>query len=61
MMVKISFFFFFIVFERMWRGIVVIDECYLVDFVSSYMFVLKIKPCMCKYERIQIVKLRMAY
>ena len=50
MMVKILFFFFFIVFERMWWGIVVIDECYLVDFVSSYMFVLKIKLCMCKYE-----------
>lgn len=39
----------------------VIDGCYLVDPASSHMLVSKIKPCMCKYERIQTVKLRMAH
>src|SRR3954468_18532009 len=34
--------------------------CYLVDPASSHMLVSKIKPCMCKYEQIQTVKLRMA-
>lgn len=33
----------------------------LVDPASSHMLVSKIKPCMCKYERIQTVKLRMAH
>ncbi|KAD0306339.1 hypothetical protein E3N88_44471 [Mikania micrantha] len=28
---------------------------------SSHMLVSKIKPCMCKYEQIQTVKLRMAH
>ncbi|KAK1310374.1 hypothetical protein QJS10_CPA08g00786 [Acorus calamus] len=37
------------------------EECYLVDPASSHMLVSKIKPCMCKYELIQIVKLRMAH
>ncbi|KAL2248109.1 UNVERIFIED_CONTAM: hypothetical protein Sindi_2663200 [Sesamum indicum] len=36
------------------------EECYLVDPASSHMLVSKIKPCMCKYELIQTVKLRMA-
>ena len=36
-------------------------ECYLVDPASSHMLVSKIKPCMCKYEQIQTVKLRMAH
>jgi hypothetical protein len=36
-------------------------ECYLVDPASSHMLVTKIKPCMCKYELIQTVKLRMAH
>lgn len=35
--------------------------CYLVDPASSHMLVSKIKPCMCKYEQIQTVKLRMAH
>ena len=35
--------------------------CYLVDPASSHMLVSKIKPCMCKYELIQTVKLRMAH
>lgn len=39
----------------------VIEECYLVDPASSHMLVSKIKPCMCKYELIQTVKLRMAH
>lgn len=34
---------------------------YLVDPASSHMLVSKIKPCMCKYEQIQTVKLRMAH
>jgi hypothetical protein len=34
---------------------------YLVDPASSHMLVSKIKPCMCKYELIQTVKLRMAH
>ncbi|KAL0745293.1 hypothetical protein Bca101_102222 [Brassica carinata] len=34
-------------------GLAVIYECYLVDPASSHMLVSKIKPCMCKYERIQ--------
>ena len=37
------------------------DGCYLVDPASSHMLVSKIKPCMCKYELIQTVKLRMAH
>lgn len=39
----------------------VIEGCYLVDPASSHMLVSKIKPCMCKYELIQTVKLRMAH
>ncbi|KAG5614884.1 hypothetical protein H5410_014708 [Solanum commersonii] len=39
----------------------VVEECYLVDSANSHMLVSKIKPCMCKYEQIQIVKLRMAH
>ena len=39
----------------------VAQECYLVDPASSHMLVSKIKPCMCKYELIQTVKLRMAH
>jgi hypothetical protein len=35
--------------------------CYLVDPASSHMLVSKIKPCMCKYELFQTVKLRMAH
>ena len=42
-------------------GAVVNEECYLVDPASSHMLVSKIKPCMCKYELIQTVKLRMAH
>ncbi|CAL0302081.1 unnamed protein product [Lupinus luteus] len=38
-----------------------VDGCYLVDPASSHMLVSKIKPCMCKYELIQTVKLRMAH
>ncbi|KAL9227668.1 hypothetical protein vseg_021755 [Gypsophila vaccaria] len=38
-----------------------VKECYLVDPASSHMLVSKIKPCMCKYELIQTVKLRMAH
>ena len=38
----------------------VFEECYLVDPASSHMLVSKIKPCMCMYEQIQTVKLRMA-
>ncbi|KAI9109493.1 hypothetical protein K1719_019547 [Acacia pycnantha] len=38
------------------RGVA--EECYLVDPASSHMLVSKIKPCMCKYELIQTVKLR---
>ena len=37
------------------------DGFYLVDPASSHMLVSKIKPCMCKYELIQTVKLRMAH
>ena len=37
------------------------SDSYLVDSASSHMLVSKIKPCMCKYERIQTVKLRMAH
>lgn len=36
-------------------------ESYLVDPASSHMLVSKIKPCMCEYELIQTVKLRMAH
>ena len=36
-------------------------ECYPVDPASSHILVSKIKPCMCKYELIQTVKLRMAH
>ena len=39
----------------------VINGRYLVDPASSHMLVSKIKPCMCKYELIQTVKLRMAH
>jgi hypothetical protein len=42
-------------------GIDVVNGCYLVDPASSHMLVSKIKPCMCKYELIQTVKLRMAH
>ena len=42
-------------------GANVAKECYLVDPASSHMLVSKIKPCMCKYELIQTVKLRMAH
>lgn len=42
-------------------GAGVSEECYLVDPASSHMLVSKIKPCMCKYEQIQTVKLRMAH
>ena len=42
-------------------GVGVGEECYLVDPASSHMLVSKIKPCMCKYELIQTVKLRMAH
>ena len=38
-----------------------VKECYLVDPASSHMLVSKIKPCMCKYELNQTVKLRMAH
>ncbi|KAK7285916.1 hypothetical protein RJT34_20703 [Clitoria ternatea] len=38
-----------------------INGCYLVDPASIHMLVSKIKPCMCKYEQIQTVKLRMAH
>ena len=37
------------------------QDSYLVDPASSHMLVSKIKPCMCKYELIQTVKLRMAH
>lgn len=47
------------------RAIAVIGSsrrmCYLVDPASSHMLVSKIKPCMCKYELIRTVKLRMAH
>lgn len=36
-------------------------DSYLVDPASSHMLVSKIKPCMCKYELIRTVKLRMAH
>lgn len=39
----------------------IVHGCYLVDPASSHMLVSKIKPCMCKYELIQTVKLRMAH
>ena len=39
----------------------VFEGCYLVDPASSHMLVSKIKPCMCKYELIPTVKLRMAH
>ena len=38
-----------------------VRTCYLVDPASSHMLVSKIKPCMCKYELIRTVKLRMAH
>lgn len=44
---------------RAMRGVA--EGCYLVDPASSHMLVSKIKPCMCKYELIQTVKLRMAH
>src|SRR4029450_47087 len=43
------------------RGAGVAKECYLVDPASSHLLVSKIKPCMCKDELIQTVKLRMAH
>ena len=46
---------------RAMRSRPVVEECYLVDPASSHMLVSKIKPCMCKYELIQTVKLRMAH
>lgn len=61
MTVKTSYFPTFLVFAGICRGLAVIYECYLVDPASSHMLVSKIKPCMCKYERIQTVKLRMAH
>ena len=36
-------------------------ECYLVDPASSQRLVSQIKPCMCKYDLIQTVKLRRAH
>lgn len=42
-------------------GVDVGKDCYLVDPASSHMLVSKIKPCMCKYELNQTVKLRMAH
>ena len=51
-----------LVFSRgLCAGVEVGKECYLVDPASSHMLVSKIKPCMCKYELIQTVKLRMAH
>lgn len=47
--------------RRASSGTGVDKECYLVDPASSHMLVSKIKPCMCKYELIQTVKLRMAH
>ena len=61
MTVKTSSLLTYLAFERIVRGLAVIYECYLVDPASSHMLVSKIKPCMCKYERIQTVKLRMAH
>ena len=49
------------VFRGPFAGVDVAKECYLVDPASSHMLVSKIKPCMCKYELIQTVKLRMAH
>ena len=43
------------------RCAAVVRGRYLVDPASSHMLVSKIKPCMCKYEQIQTVKLRMAH
>jgi hypothetical protein len=49
-------------FVRRWMHAAdVMNGCYLVDPASSHMLVSKIKPCMCKYELIQTVKLRMAH
>lgn len=45
--------------SRAARGVT--EGRYLVDPASSHMLVSKIKPCMCKYELIQTVKLRMAH
>lgn len=47
--------------RRFHASVGVAEECYLVDPASSHMLVSKIKPCMCKYELIQTVKLRMAH
>lgn len=52
--------------RRLWhclgsRSVTPFEGCYLVDPASSHMLVSKIKPCMCKYELIQTVKLRMAH
>lgn len=49
------------VLARAMRRRLVGEECYLVDPASSHMLVSKIKPCMCKYELTQTVKLRMAH
>lgn len=48
-------------FVRFHASVGIVKECYLVDPASSHMLVSKIKPCMCKYELIQTVKLRMAH
>lgn len=50
-------------FARVGHGALSVSRigCYLVDPASSHMLVSKIKPCMCKYEQIQTVKLRMAH
>jgi hypothetical protein len=49
------------VLDRTHVAVGIVEECYLVDPASSHMLVSKIKPCMCKYELIQTVKLRMAH
>ena len=38
-----------------------LKECYLVDPASSHMIVSYIKLCMCKYELIQTMKMRIAH
>ena len=48
-------------FDGPWAVRGVMKDSYLVDPASSHMLVSKIKPCMCKYELIQTVKLRMAH
>lgn len=51
----------FLIRQWAWAVLASRKECYLVDPASSHMLVSKIKPCMCKYELIQTVKLRMAH